>query len=65
MVHAHLHNIINRLFCCNMAAKLAGLFDLGVGDGVLCVLPLHHTFEFSGGFLMPFCAAPRSPTSTS
>jgi long-chain acyl-CoA synthetase len=37
-----------------LIAKLAGSFDLGVGDGVLSVLPLHHTFEFSAGFLTPF-----------
>ncbi|MFZ5470874.1 MAG: AMP-binding protein, partial [Myxococcota bacterium] len=38
----------------SLVAKLAGAFDLGVGDGLLSVLPLHHTFEFSCGFLMPF-----------
>jgi long-chain acyl-CoA synthetase len=37
-----------------LTAKLAGAFDIGVGDGVLSVLPLHHTFEFSAGFLTPF-----------
>ncbi len=37
-----------------LVAKLAGAFDIGVGDGLLSVLPLHHTFEFSCGFLMPF-----------
>ncbi|QAT83078.1 putative long-chain-fatty-acid--CoA ligase [Corallococcus coralloides] len=37
-----------------LVAKLAGAFDVGVGDGVLSVLPLHHTFEFSAGFLTPF-----------
>jgi long-chain acyl-CoA synthetase len=37
-----------------LIAKLGGAFDLGVGDGVLSVLPLHHTFEFSAGFLTPF-----------
>jgi long-chain acyl-CoA synthetase len=37
-----------------LIAKLAGTFDIGVGDGVLSVLPLHHTFEFSAGFLTPF-----------
>ncbi|HZH04420.1 MAG TPA: AMP-binding protein, partial [Myxococcaceae bacterium] len=37
-----------------LVAKLAGAFDLQVGDGVLSVLPLHHTFEFSCGFLTPF-----------
>lgn len=38
----------------SLVAKLASTFDLGVGDGLLSVLPLHHTFEFSCGFLMPF-----------
>ncbi len=38
----------------SLIAKLAGAFDVGVGDGVLSVLPLHHTFEFSAGFLTPF-----------
>ena len=38
----------------SLIAKLAGAFDIGVGDGVLSVLPLHHTFEFSAGFLTPF-----------
>ena len=38
----------------SLVAKLAGAFDFGVGDGLLSVLPLHHTFEFSAGFLIPF-----------
>ncbi len=38
----------------SLIAKLAGTFDIGLGDGVLSVLPLHHTFEFSAGFLTPF-----------
>ncbi|ATB31617.1 AMP-binding protein [Melittangium boletus] len=38
----------------SLIAKLAGAFSIGVGDGVLSVLPLHHTFEFSAGFLTPF-----------
>ncbi|MBU8894249.1 AMP-binding protein [Corallococcus sp. M34] len=38
----------------SLVAKLAGQFNVGVGDGVLSVLPLHHTFEFSAGFLTPF-----------
>jgi len=38
----------------SLVAKIAGTFDIGVGDGLLSVLPLHHTFEFSAGFLMPF-----------
>ena len=37
----------------SLAARLAGLFDLRVGEGVLSVLPLHHTFEFSCGLLAP------------
>src|SRR3990172_5651996 len=37
----------------SLVAKLAGAFDVGVGDGLLSVLPLHHTFEFSCGFLLP------------
>jgi long-chain acyl-CoA synthetase len=37
-----------------LVSKLGGAFDIGVGDGVLSVLPLHHTFEFSAGFLTPF-----------
>ena len=38
----------------SLVAKLAASFDFGVGDGLLSVLPLHHTFEFSAGLLMPF-----------
>ncbi len=38
----------------SLVAKLAGAFEIGMGDGVLSVLPLHHTFEFSAGFLTPF-----------
>lgn len=38
-----------------MAAKLSSLFSLYRHDGLLSVLPLHHTFEFSAGLLMPLC----------
>ncbi len=38
----------------SLIAKLAGVFDVGVGDGLLSVLPMHHTFEFAAGFLTPF-----------
>jgi long-chain acyl-CoA synthetase len=38
----------------SLVAKLAGAFEIGLGDGVLSVLPLHHTFEFSAGLLTPF-----------
>ncbi len=37
----------------SLVGKLAGVFDLHAGDGLLSVLPLHHTFEFSCGFLLP------------
>jgi long-chain acyl-CoA synthetase len=32
---------------------LSSVFDMDTSDGVLSVLPLHHTFEFSTGFLTP------------
>ncbi|MCA1817706.1 MAG: AMP-binding protein, partial [Acidobacteria bacterium] len=37
----------------NMVSMLASVFDMATSDGVLSVLPLHHTFEFSTGFLTP------------
>jgi long-chain acyl-CoA synthetase len=37
----------------SLVAKLSGVFDLGPGDGMLSVLPLHHTFEFTCGLLVP------------
>jgi long-chain acyl-CoA synthetase len=37
----------------NMVSMLASVFDMTTKDGVLSVLPLHHTFEFSTGFLTP------------
>ncbi|MBK9031849.1 MAG: AMP-binding protein [Myxococcales bacterium] len=37
----------------SMVSKLAGTFSLYKHDVLLSVLPLHHTFEFSAGFLMP------------
>ncbi|HEV2762869.1 MAG TPA: AMP-binding protein, partial [Pyrinomonadaceae bacterium] len=37
----------------NMVSMLSSVFDMGTADGVLSVLPLHHTFEFSTGFLTP------------
>ncbi|MBA3323467.1 MAG: AMP-binding protein, partial [Pyrinomonadaceae bacterium] len=37
----------------NMVSMLASVFDMSTRDGVLSVLPLHHTFEFSTGFLTP------------
>ncbi len=38
----------------SLLASLDGMFKIGERDGFLSVLPLHHTFEFSAGFLMPF-----------
>ncbi|RMG20295.1 MAG: AMP-dependent synthetase, partial [Deltaproteobacteria bacterium] len=37
----------------SMVSKLSEVFTLRRGDGVLSVLPLHHTFEFSCGMLTP------------
>ncbi|MGH9941906.1 MAG: AMP-binding protein [Pyrinomonadaceae bacterium] len=37
----------------HMVSMLASVFDMKTSDGVLSVLPLHHTFEFSTGFLTP------------
>ncbi|BDG06967.1 AMP-binding protein [Anaeromyxobacter paludicola] len=36
-----------------LVTRLAGIFDVGPGDGLLSVLPLHHTFEFACGLLTP------------
>ncbi len=38
----------------SLVAKLASLFDVGPGDALLSVLPLHHTFELTCGMLVPF-----------
>src|SRR5690606_18223236 len=38
----------------NMISMLSSVLDMDLTDGVLSVLPLHHTFEFSAGFLTPF-----------
>jgi long-chain acyl-CoA synthetase len=37
----------------SLLSKLASVFDLDRHDGLLSVLPLHHTLEFSAGLLMP------------
>lgn len=37
----------------SLVGKLSGIFALGPGDGLLSVLPLHHTFEFTAGLLVP------------
>ncbi|MEO6656553.1 MAG: AMP-binding protein, partial [Pyrinomonadaceae bacterium] len=38
----------------NMISMLSSVIDMDITDGVLSVLPMHHTFEFSAGFLTPF-----------
>ncbi|MCS6873448.1 MAG: AMP-binding protein [Acidobacteriota bacterium] len=38
----------------NMVSMLSSVLEMGINDAVLSVLPLHHTFEFSAGFLTPF-----------
>ncbi len=42
-----------------MLGSLGRLFQLGPGDRVLSVLPLHHTFEFSCGLLLPLSQGAR------
>jgi long-chain acyl-CoA synthetase len=37
----------------SLVGKLSAVFELGPGDGLLSVLPLHHTFEFTAGLLVP------------
>ncbi len=37
----------------NLLASLNKMFKVNERDGFLSVLPLHHTFEFACGFLMP------------
>lgn len=43
----------------SLIGALAPLFPLGGGDRVLSVLPLHHTFEFTCGMLLPFSRGAR------
>lgn len=38
---------------CKQVRALASLFQVGSDDRILSVLPLHHCFEFSAGFLLP------------
>ncbi|MBI2391205.1 MAG: AMP-binding protein, partial [Deltaproteobacteria bacterium] len=42
-----------------LIAALAPIFPIGSGDRVLSVLPLHHTFEFTCGLLLPFSRGAR------
>ncbi|HEY8078597.1 MAG TPA: AMP-binding protein [Labilithrix sp.] len=43
----------------SLVAALAPLFPLGERDRVVSVLPLHHTFEFTCGMLLPFSRGAR------
>jgi long-chain acyl-CoA synthetase len=43
----------------SLIAALAPIFPLNGGDRVLSVLPLHHTFEFTCGLLLPFSRGAR------
>jgi long-chain acyl-CoA synthetase len=36
-----------------MVSELSKIFEFGVTDGMLSVLPLHHTLEFAAGLLVP------------
>jgi long-chain acyl-CoA synthetase len=42
-----------------LVAALAPIFPLSRGDTVLSVLPLHHTFEFTCGLLLPLSRGAR------
>ena len=37
----------------SLVAKLLSIYDINEKDGALSVLPLHHSFEFTTGFLLP------------
>jgi long-chain acyl-CoA synthetase len=43
----------------SLVAALAPIFPLSRGDAVLSVLPLHHTFEFTCGLLLPLSRGAR------
>ena len=47
----------------SLIAKLLSVYDITHEDGMLSVLPLHHSFEFSTGFLLRSAAALRSSIS--
>ena len=44
--------LLDRNFA-SLTARMAALFDLNRTDGLLSVLPPHHTLEFSAGLLLP------------
>ncbi len=43
----------------SLIAALAPIFPLSSGDAVVSVLPLHHTFEFTCGMLLPLSRGAR------
>ena len=43
----------------SLVAALSPIFPLSRGDAVLSVLPLHHTFEFTCGLLLPLSRGAR------
>lgn len=43
----------------SLLASIAPLFPLGIHDRTLSVLPLHHTFEFTCGLLLPLSGGAR------
>jgi long-chain acyl-CoA synthetase len=43
----------------SLVAALSSVFPLGAGDAVVSVLPLHHTFEFTCGLLLPLSRGSR------
>ena len=49
----------------SLVAKLAARSSRSKGDGMLSVLPLHHTFEFPTGLLLPLSRGAEISTSTS
>lgn len=44
---------------CSLLGSLAQVFELGAEDRILSVLPLHHTFEFTCGLLLPLSRGTR------
>jgi long-chain acyl-CoA synthetase len=48
----------------SLVAKLLSVYDIDHDDGMLSVLPLHHSFEFTTGLSFRSREGPRSCTST-
>ncbi len=43
----------------SLVAKLLSVYDINHDDGMLSVLPLHHSFEFTTGLLLPLSRGAR------